>query len=432
MIGIVSEEDRLLGFGTYGLFRNWPAYKYSIEQENKDSVTGKLMRVVIKVEFADIERKRPLKNTTINPDKEFAWCAPKRPFDVGAYIEGDRTWIGAESQKATKGPKAAYNGTIGLLNGASQRPTGFLPAEEVREIPTPDRRRFNVVPPITTSRVKTTFFRSISHRPMRIDESPLSESDDDMDDSWIRDKHRERIFEQEDFDDVEKEFQTKWDLHLMAEHFPHGRYISDSLVRFVRENKLWLRQEVIWKELQKLIGALKEHVVVDSRVLAGCFKILWSDEDANADATATDDSMGSIIHVNGSVDHHMNDGVRSDRIHDTDGSDPQVNGSTTKGKGVDRGPGHRIDAAGKTPLRNSGSPDRISNVDNGPGPTCDKIIEAALQLAAPGSCGICLRTVTRVRQVIACGGAVSPLSSSLFRQHWILADQTHSNAVLLA
>jgi len=31
VIGIVSEEDRLLGFGTYGPFRNWPAYKYTIE-----------------------------------------------------------------------------------------------------------------------------------------------------------------------------------------------------------------------------------------------------------------------------------------------------------------------------------------------------------------------------------------------------------------
>jgi len=31
VIGIVSAEDRLLGFGTYGPFRNWPAYKYTIE-----------------------------------------------------------------------------------------------------------------------------------------------------------------------------------------------------------------------------------------------------------------------------------------------------------------------------------------------------------------------------------------------------------------
>jgi L-amino acid N-acyltransferase YncA len=31
VIGIVSDQERLLGFGTYGAFRNWPAYKYTIE-----------------------------------------------------------------------------------------------------------------------------------------------------------------------------------------------------------------------------------------------------------------------------------------------------------------------------------------------------------------------------------------------------------------
>jgi L-amino acid N-acyltransferase len=31
VIGAVDEENRLLGFASYGAFRNWPAYKYSVE-----------------------------------------------------------------------------------------------------------------------------------------------------------------------------------------------------------------------------------------------------------------------------------------------------------------------------------------------------------------------------------------------------------------
>jgi phosphinothricin acetyltransferase len=31
VIGMVDEAGRLLGFGTYGAFRAWPAYKYSVE-----------------------------------------------------------------------------------------------------------------------------------------------------------------------------------------------------------------------------------------------------------------------------------------------------------------------------------------------------------------------------------------------------------------
>jgi len=31
IIGIFDQYDKLLGFGSYGSFRNWPAYKYTIE-----------------------------------------------------------------------------------------------------------------------------------------------------------------------------------------------------------------------------------------------------------------------------------------------------------------------------------------------------------------------------------------------------------------
>jgi len=31
VVGAVGEDDRLLGFASYGAFRNWPAYKYSVE-----------------------------------------------------------------------------------------------------------------------------------------------------------------------------------------------------------------------------------------------------------------------------------------------------------------------------------------------------------------------------------------------------------------
>jgi phosphinothricin acetyltransferase len=31
VIGAVSEEGKLLGFASYGVFRGWPAYKYSVE-----------------------------------------------------------------------------------------------------------------------------------------------------------------------------------------------------------------------------------------------------------------------------------------------------------------------------------------------------------------------------------------------------------------
>src|SRR3984885_6388804 len=31
VVGVVDAADQLLGFGSYGAFRAWPAYKYSVE-----------------------------------------------------------------------------------------------------------------------------------------------------------------------------------------------------------------------------------------------------------------------------------------------------------------------------------------------------------------------------------------------------------------
>jgi L-amino acid N-acyltransferase YncA len=43
VVGLYDPERTLLGFGTYGSFRNWPAYKYSVEHSIyiKDGERGK-------------------------------------------------------------------------------------------------------------------------------------------------------------------------------------------------------------------------------------------------------------------------------------------------------------------------------------------------------------------------------------------------------
>src|ERR1043166_4188912 len=31
VLGVVNDDSKLMGFASYGTFRNWPAYKYSVE-----------------------------------------------------------------------------------------------------------------------------------------------------------------------------------------------------------------------------------------------------------------------------------------------------------------------------------------------------------------------------------------------------------------
>ena len=49
VIGLVDETDRLLAFGSYGTFRTWPAYKYTVEhslyvqKEHRGKGLGKMI-----------------------------------------------------------------------------------------------------------------------------------------------------------------------------------------------------------------------------------------------------------------------------------------------------------------------------------------------------------------------------------------------------
>jgi phosphinothricin acetyltransferase len=49
VVGIVDDHDKLLGFGSYGTFRGWPAYKYTVEhslyirKDNRGKGLGKII-----------------------------------------------------------------------------------------------------------------------------------------------------------------------------------------------------------------------------------------------------------------------------------------------------------------------------------------------------------------------------------------------------
>ena len=37
VVGIVSDQNELLGFGSYGTFRAWPAYHYTVEHSHQQN-----------------------------------------------------------------------------------------------------------------------------------------------------------------------------------------------------------------------------------------------------------------------------------------------------------------------------------------------------------------------------------------------------------
>ena len=281
---------RTVAFGNlkdlqFHFMNNHQKYKFTVQDEEKDPTTGDILRVNIKVEFAEILRQKASSN--VRDERQLYWEAPRRPFDLDAYLDGDHTWVGDPPRRRGPVHGAPSKNSSATLRESSERKSGFLPADKVSDLPAPRRRRHKVVVPRTKDQVP--LFRSISHRPLRMDESPLSESDEDIDEEWIKQKHCEMIDDNEQLSENGKEFRKRWDSHLMKEHLPHGRYISDSLIRFVRANCRWLRSVDIQNELEELLGRLKSLGLIDEHVVFGCWKMINNDHDAASNSGLPDD-----------------------------------------------------------------------------------------------------------------------------------------------
>lgn len=167
-------------------------------------------------------------------EKEFTWSAPRQAFNLPAYTEGDRNWVGGKSTK----PVTAKAKVAGQKNdGKPLRPS------EVPDFRRPNYKRHAPVSLYSTGIGRQPSYTSISHRPLSPSEEPLSETDDEIDNEWQIQQHLEDLDHfatKAKWSDQERDFRKRWDRHRMEERYEHASYISNSLVRFVRKNQQWL------------------------------------------------------------------------------------------------------------------------------------------------------------------------------------------------
>lgn len=264
----------------FHLCTNHEKYKFSIESKKYDTEAKRLERVIFRVEVADIVRPRAANR--VKDEREFTWQRPKQPFEIEAYISGEQSWVGALPRRRTAAATASVIPHPGILtsNASSQNLTTprtdiFRPSAKVPEIPSPDRRRFQV--PKAKTRRKTSFYRSINHKAMETGEM-LSETDDDIDDTWLVKRHHDTLDETEGLTRTERRFRQRWNAHIMSEGCPNTRYTSDSLIRFVRKNMTWLRgtedEADIFAQFQDLAARLMESGVINSSILKDCLQMV--------------------------------------------------------------------------------------------------------------------------------------------------------------
>ncbi|KAF7509123.1 hypothetical protein GJ744_008350 [Endocarpon pusillum] len=411
---------------------NHDKYTFSIEDQEDDIHTKGLKCVTFRVEVAEVVRPRAANH--VKDGREISWQRPEQPFDIDAYISGDQSWVGALPRRRTAAAPAqsqpfqhTTSNAVAQVDGvAKPRSTLFRSATEVSELPRPVRKRFYV--PVARTMRRTSFYRSINHRAMETGEM-LSETDDDIDDDWWIKRHHDTIAETEDLTAEEKEFRQRWDAHVMCEGCPSARYVSDTLVRFVRSNAAWLKgvngNGDMLIQFQHLISLLVERGLVDARVVKDCQRIIHDGEGVGKKqvlcltADVSDPSIPTEVLAAGQSGE-VQDPNRSPEPFQQPGAHSEV--EKNPAAGVETIPDQFPDGRGRSEASAGGHKTDISTPGSGPDTGLDDILQHSPppfrgkrveHTIANGCCATCHDYIHRPkRNAITCSNLRGP---SVFR-----------------
>jgi hypothetical protein len=155
---------------------------------------------------------------------------------------------------------------------------------------------------------------SISHRALSPGEDPRSDTDDEVDNEWLIQRHMDELAElaeREGWSGYELELRKRWDRHRMEEQLEHVKFIPNSLVRFVRKHRAWLRTDAddLLVAFFEFLQQLKGLAGVDDNVISDVNEMIFSDNPPMRRGRLRGDQQASreIERNNGPVDADEDD-----------------------------------------------------------------------------------------------------------------------------
>ena len=213
-------------------------------------------------------------------DREMNWQRPATLFDLDAYLKGDERWVGNEKRRTTQlaPPRPALEASRSRSSDSLQVEPPLIvksrTADEVPNIPPPSRKRFTVPP--APPNIK--FFRLTVKRPLKEGEW-YSESDDEIDESWLLQRHSDTIGSFTDMLPSEKRFIKRYDRYMLDENLSSNLHFREALVRFCRIHRDWLQRMDMKKEFHKNAAKLVKQGLISSQLYRDCMKIIGGRQD---------------------------------------------------------------------------------------------------------------------------------------------------------
>ncbi|KAK9467208.1 hypothetical protein V1512DRAFT_262202 [Lipomyces arxii] len=224
--------------------------------------------------------------------KVIQWLTPRgQKFKLPSFLAGDLSWLqeGASALPAqmpmiVPWPTSAGRIRITLkfqhrsssvavvdedavkLSMASQ--AKWYEIETVPDLPPRPKRRY----PIPES--DKGLYSTRSMRKLKTGEM-MSESEDDLDESWLVHMHDQTLDDFEDVTPQEKMLMKAWDRHLFEERPKSYKHLADSFVRFCRQNRRRLADDKQFHlELWKLGLNLINYGMIEPGLFYACMKYL--------------------------------------------------------------------------------------------------------------------------------------------------------------
>lgn len=232
---------------------------------DKAATNCAITEVGIEVDISD--KYSDLRASNNVPDlREVSWVAPRRPFDLKAYLKGDNSW-----EENGLGLKRKHH----HISKPDPLPQGSVQPKKpsaVRDMPRVEKRRYRV--PKAPNGLR--FFRTESKRPLEENEW-LSESDDGISDDWLK-LQRNLMTKGAETSMAAKIFMMKWDDYMQDEQLSGDTHAGDAVVRFARKYRAWLKtQDDIGNEFLRKTSELHRDSIICEEVFQACINLINGD-----------------------------------------------------------------------------------------------------------------------------------------------------------
>jgi hypothetical protein len=206
-------------------------------------------------------------------------------FDLDKFLTGDQSWVKArEGPKHNHWPEHLHGGVHESSSSSSPHesrhssPNTPIDTDDVVDLEDCQPKKVHPRKIFYVPKTNKPLYDTVTKRVLEPGEE-IPDSDDEKDETWLHQKHRDVIMDFTDLTDEEKDYITRWNPFIVDAHLTCETYLSDVCLRFAKSNAKWFAERKSRKiEFGKQMETFIMRGVVDQECLDKCADICRATE----------------------------------------------------------------------------------------------------------------------------------------------------------